>query len=122
MIKTLPITDVGLIAGILGLFFLLVAFYKSIFHKRRTPTDALEHDFKKTTGEDDNQPVRINDPFKGPQAQAPSAPRTANETPQETPPEAETTAHLHAFRHFTPHQKGGALIVPAQADALYKWE
>ena len=30
----LPISDVTLIASVLGVFFLIVAFYKSIFHKR----------------------------------------------------------------------------------------
>lgn len=112
MIAELPFTDVSAIAGVLGLFFLLVAFYKSIFHRRRKPTDALSDNglAPKTNA---NQPIRVNDPFQKLEADTLTAEAKVE-------PDPEPTTHVTAFRQFTPHKKSGT--EPVQTDALYVWE
>lgn len=123
MTATLPLTDVSVIAGILGLFFLLVAFYKSIFHQRRTPPETLA-----TNGErdlvpsSDDQPVRINDPFRKPEAPVPPAsPVPGSAAPVlRTESDPEPTTHVTAFRQFTPRKEGGVQLM--KGDSLYVWE
>lgn len=123
MTTTLPLTDVGMIAGILGLFFLLVAFYKSIFHKRRTPPETLAtNGGRNPVPSSDDQPVRINDPFQQLEAPVPPvSPLPGSAAPQlrtETAPEP--TTHVTAFRQFTPRKEGGVPLM--QDDSLYVWE
>jgi hypothetical protein len=123
MTAALPLTDVGVIAAILGLFFLLVAFYKSIFHQRRKPPDSLV-----TTGDTipvpraDDQPVRINDPFQKPETPAPaSKPAAVSAAPLlRTESDPEPTTHVTAFRQFTPRKEGGMQLL--KDDSLYVWE
>jgi hypothetical protein len=107
MIGAVPFSDVSIIAGVLGMFFLLVAFYKSIFHRRRSPTSLLNPDRVEM---DDNQPIHINDPFK-PLSPPDSKPET---------PEPEEAPHVTAFRQFTP-RKNGEIPMPKD-DAAYVWE
>ena len=117
MTAALPLTDVGVIAGVLGLFFLLVAFYKSIFHRRRTPAEALTDNEAAPGAHGDNQPIRINDPFQKPDAETAAQPAPA---PTQAAPDPEPTANVTAFRQFAPRKEGGP--APAQPDSVYAWE
>jgi hypothetical protein len=58
----IPLSDVTLIASALGIFFLIVAFYKSIFHKRRPKSQAAITAQKPAAQE--NHPVKLADPFQ----------------------------------------------------------
>ncbi len=106
MIGAIPFSDVSIIAGVLGMFFLLAAFYKSIFHRRRPPTTLLNPDSVEI---DDNRPIRINDPF------VPLSPPAPNPTPK-----LEEAPYVPAFRQFTP-RKEGEIPTPKDA-AAYVWE
>ena len=117
MIGAIPFSEVSIIAGVLGLFFLLVAFYKSLFHRRRPPTSLLTPD---TMPVDDNQPIHINDPFKPLSPPAPNPPPPSESFPQPQPPEPEETPYVTAFRQFTP-RKDGEIPMPKD-DAAYVWE
>ena len=111
----LPFSDVGLIAGILGLFFLLVAAYKSLFRPKRTPPEkmidallsgAQPSDDASKGGDADNQPVRVQDPFRA--------------GSDDTPAPTSAAAPIRAFRHFTavPPPDGGKQA-PGET---YVWE
>lgn len=110
MTAALPISDVSAIAAVLGVFFLLVAFYKSIFHRRRRPSDALTHGNKTTSTADDNQSIQVSDPFKQPD----TAPILAQ-------PEPELNNYVTAFRQFTPNREGGD-TEDSKNDSPYVWE
>ena len=122
MTAALPLTDVGVIAGVLGLFFLLVAFYKSIFHRRRTPAEALSENEAAPGTRDDSQPIRINDPFQNPGADPPTAETAAqpDPAPPQAAPDPEPTANVTALRQFTPPQEGGP--APGRTDSGHAWE
>jgi len=65
MTINVPMSDVGLIAGILGVFFLLVAFYKSMFHRSKSPEEvALEAmEQQRLREQEDALKVKISDPY-----------------------------------------------------------
>ncbi len=117
MIGAIPFSDVSIIAGVLGLFFLLVAFYKSIFHRRRPPTTLLDLDRMQM---DDNQPIHINDPFKPLSPPDPNPETQPELSPQPQTPEPEKAPYVTAFRQFTP-RKDGEIPIPKD-DAAYVWE
>jgi hypothetical protein len=56
-IKTM-VSQLTIISSALGVFFMSAAFYKSIFHKRRSP------ELLQNAGFRSNQPIRMVDPFQ----------------------------------------------------------
>jgi hypothetical protein len=118
---TFPISDVAIIAAVLGLFFLAMAFYKSIFHKRRPKTHHAAQ-AARTPAVPENQPVKLSDPFQ--QVSTGSAPpqhpqKTDNPFFPAYPGNGETT--VSAFRQFVP-SKGFDTAASQEPDSIYKWE
>ncbi|HNX35972.1 MAG TPA: hypothetical protein PKM57_15185 [Kiritimatiellia bacterium] len=120
---TIPLSDVTLIATGLGIFFLIVAFYKSIFHKRRPPSHNLPTTALPAPVPSDSQPIKLADPFqqvpvdslplgRKPQAGAssfyPAFPHPAS------PP-------VSAFRQFNPNKDFDA-AASQKNEAAYEWE
>ena len=109
-----PFSDVGIIAVALGLFFILVAAYKSIFHRRRIPPEKmidslLEGDTQKQhNGTADNQPVKVQDPFR----------TLATPPPAALPPPPPTTTS--AFKFFTANSKVNPNT--PSTETTYVWE
>ncbi len=119
----LPISDVTLIAFALGLFFLIVAFYKSIFHKRG-PKTRHTAPLAQPPATPENQPVKLSDPFQ--QVSIGSIPP---QHPQNAgvpfypayPSNGNGGTTVSAFRQFTPNKDFDAAASQA-SDSVYKWE
>lgn len=124
-----PMSDVGIIAGILGAFFLLIAFYKSMFHSRKTPDEmaleAMESQRKKEA--EDALRVNLSNPYtpsavgsvsgeeprdKGADAQASAA--------AAEPEKANRSASLSAFRRLS--SAGNITEVQQRRQDAYEWE
>ena len=119
----LPISDVTLIASVLGVFFLIVAFYKSIFHKRgpktrHTAPSAKPPDTQK------NHPVKLSDPFQQVSIGSipPQHPQNAGSPFYPAyPSNGNEGATVSAFRQFTPN-KNLNMAASQESDSVYKWE
>lgn len=121
--SAVPLSDVTIIAAVLGIFFLIVAFYKSIFHKRRSPTHVPTSTKQAPAGDD--HPIKLADPFQqvsvdsltttAPKAQAPSHtfyPAYPN------PPDAAVSA----FRQFNPNKDFEPSVAATKNESSYEWE
>jgi len=124
MMTKIPLSDVTLIAASLGVFFLIVAFYKSIFHKRRPPTHAVPGHTSDAAAQDDSHPIKLADPFQqvpvdrlplghssqpAPSSFHPLFPQPANPT-------------VSAFRQFNPNKEFESASVSTKNEASYEWE
>jgi|GEM_PF-1483655 len=122
--SAVPLSDVTIIAAGLGVFFLIVAFYKSIFHKRRHPTHVPTPNAPKTVTDD--HPIKLADPFQ--QVPVDSIPPPAPAKPQ-TPPHPFYPAYpnppdasVSAFRQFNPNKDFEQTAASGKNDATYEWE
>lgn len=116
----IPLSDVTLIASALGIFFLVVAFYKSIFHKRKPKTHAALP--TQTPAVPENQPVKLADPFQ--QVPVDSIPlrQAQNGTAPFYPAyPAEGFKTVSAFRQFNPNKEFDP-ATPQKSDSAYEWE
>lgn len=121
----IPFSQVTIIAASLGIFFLIVAFYKSIFHKRRHPTHASITPAAQPARRDD-QPIKLADPFQQVPVDAlplsPSAgqqPSTVSFYPS-LPKQPDTP--VSAFRQFNPKKDFETTLTSPKNDTSYEWE
>jgi len=126
--STIPFSDITLIAAALGVFFLIVAFYKSIFHKRKAPSKTTPQAAKKNISmpAGDDQPVKLADPFQ----QVPvdsihehkaAAKPSASFYPAY--PESAENPAVSAFRQFNPRKDfAPAPAATAKSETSYEWE
>lgn len=123
-----PMSDVGIIAGILGAFFLLIAFYKSMFHSRKTPDemalDAMEAQ-RKAEAEEALR-VNLSNPYTPPALGAAPAeePKDSLEV-QAASAGSESEKHnrssaLSAFRRLS--SAGNITEVQQRRQDVYEWE
>ena len=118
----IPLSDVPLIASALGIFFLVVAFYKSIFHKRKPKTQAAMTAQKPAAQE--NQPVKLADPFQ----QVPVDSIPLRQQPQNGAAPfypaypADGFKTVSAFRQFNPNKEFETAVAAQKPDAAYEWE
>ena len=118
-----PLSDVTIITVALGVFFLVVAFYKSIFHKRSQPAHTTLNQSQSSAPRDD-QPVKLADPFQ----QAPADATAQDKKPQQ--PAATfypaypkpTTPTVSAFRQFNPQKEIDPASAPSKNESTYEWE
>ena len=122
--NSLPLSEVTIITTALGVFFLLIAFYKSIFHKRRSPTHISTP--STTVLHDDNQPVKLSNPFKTPDSnKQQTTPDNASASLSFYPayPKAgDAGAGVSAFKPFTPLPKNDATNADNKNETDYLWE
>lgn len=110
-----PMSDVGIIAGVLGAFFLLMAFYKSLFRTKKPPEEvALEAmEAQKKREAEEAKRVKISNPY------VPPAP--VPETPPPVPVPAAAPAPAPAVPAPKPAEAAApAPVVPAAAPAAAK--
>lgn len=118
----IPMSDVGMITGILGAFFLLVAFYKSLFHSRRPPEEvAIEAmEAQRERDKEDALRVNISDPF----AQTSLEDEAQEASQHSDTPKADNDPKplpvLSAFRQLAPTGVLGEISV--KNTDLYQWE
>ena len=114
-VSNLTIISIGL-----GIFFMSAAFYKSIFHKRRSPAKpSAPQPFRS------DEPVTLGDPF---QPQTSTESRSPSPAPQPTtadpfsefPPESAPT--VSAFRQVPSAWSGAASGDGAAKSDVYEWE
>ena len=121
----IPLSDVTIIAAVLGVFFLIVAFYKSIFHKRRSQTQTAVKPAVTVAAPLTNQTIKLADPFQqvpvdhlslaskplqpGPIPYYPTFPQTAS-------------APVSAFRQFNPRKEFETAASPQKNETTYEWE
>lgn len=122
MTINVPMSDVGLIAGILGVFFLLVAFYKSMFHRSKSPEEvALEAmEQQRLREQEESLKVKISDPYV---ALEPGAETSAEVQPQAVPepePVKEPDTAYSAFRQL--NSSGVLESVSRSGSTTYEWE
>ncbi len=107
-LMSVPMSSIALIAGGLGAFFLLMAFYKSLFHTRKTPDEAAAEamEAQRQADAEDALKVKISDPFSATPVEPqkfddPASPPvvTAPDDAQAARPKEKT---LLAFRQLTP--------------------
>jgi len=128
--STIPFSDITLIAAALGIFFLIVAFYKSIFHKRKTPGKSPLTPANKNlpAPAGDDQPVKLADPFQ--QVPVDSIPvRNMEDTAKPAAafypayPESAETSAVSAFRQFNPRKDFAPPSAAApKNETSYEWE
>jgi hypothetical protein len=117
-----PLSEVTVIAAALGIFFLIVAFYKSIFHKR----PPLSHTAKQepaTSKPSEDQPIKLTDPFQ--QIPIDSLQKRQKAAGEDFYPKltATATAGVSAFRQYNPNTGfNPAASASPQDDATYEWE
>ena len=111
MIFTDTISNLTMISITLGIFFMSAAFYKSIFHKRRTPAkNASSPAFRS------DETVRLGDPF-----QTPAAAGNRNAAPfLEFPTNFVPT--VSAFRQISSAWGGTAVGGGSAQTETYEWE
>ena len=122
-----PLSDLTIITVALGIFFLVVAFYKSIFHKRRPPVHTTVNQTQPAVELSEDQPVKLADPYQ----QASANTSTTDQKVQQPAaaiypfyPQA-STATVSAFRQFTPQKEvePSAASQPKEEPApVYVWE
>ncbi|MDD4102371.1 MAG: hypothetical protein PHU80_07030 [Kiritimatiellae bacterium] len=127
--STIPFSDITLIAAALGIFFLIVAFYKSIFHKRKAPHKTTVPVPKKnmTAPAGDDQPVKLADPFQQVPVDSISEHKNAPQKPAASfypaYPAAAESAAVSAFRQFNPHKDfAPSPATSAKNETSYEWE
>lgn len=120
MTINVPMSDVGLIAGILGVFFLLVAFYKSMFHRSKSPEEvALEAmEQQRLREQEESLKVKISDPYVALDPGPPSDPQPEAAPEPESVKEADTA--YSAFRQLNP--AGVLESVSRSGSTTYEWE
>jgi hypothetical protein len=120
MTINVPMSDVGLIAGILGVFFLLVAFYKSMFHRSKSPEEvALEAmEQQRLREQEESLKVKISDPYVALDPGPPSDPQPEVAPELESVKEADTA--YSAFRQLNP--AGVLESVSRSGSTTYEWE
>jgi hypothetical protein len=116
----IPLSDVTLITAALGLFFLIVAFYKSIFHKRKPKAHAA---LAEAAAPREHLPVKLADPFQ--QVSVDSIPPKSAQAPADAPfypayPSPNGFKTVSAFRQFNPNKEFAAAAQKPEAD--YEWE
>ena len=120
----MPLSDVTMIATILGVFFLIVAFYKSIFHKRRSPEQSIPTQTPATAALRDDQPVKLADPFQ----QVPVDSIPLNHKAQPNAPwffpayPQPTEASVSVFRQFNPKKEFESTLPSPKNETAYEWE
>lgn len=111
--RNVPVSDVTIIAAVLGVFFLLMAFYKSIFHRRlRKKPDAADTA--------DSQPVVLKDPFQQISLDQIPDKKQRDSYPLYLPTPTSDPATTSVFRIFNPHRSSGDITPRAQD--TYEWE
>ncbi len=120
-----PLSDVTVIAAVLGIFFLIVAFYKSIFHKRRTSSHGSHPHSAATATTRDDQPVKLANPFQ--QVPVDTLPLNVKQSQQSSPSFYPAFPHspnqsVSAFRQFNPNKEFNAASSPDKNEAAYEWE
>ncbi|NLC80650.1 MAG: hypothetical protein GX748_05655 [Lentisphaerae bacterium] len=114
----------------MGIFFLIVAFYKSIFHKRKTPGKSPLTPANKNlpAPAGDDQPVKLADPFQQvPVDSIPDRKTATREKPASSfypayPESAEASA-VSAFRQFNPRKDFAPPSAAApKNETSYEWE
>ncbi len=120
MTINVPMSDVGLIAGILGVFFLLVAFYKSMFHRSKSPEEvALEAmEQQRQREQEEALKVKISDPYVVAESQEDESVESESE-PVPQPVKEPDTAYS-AFRQLNP--AGILESVSRTGSTTYEWE
>lgn len=124
-----PMSDVGIIAGILGAFFLLIAFYKSMFHARKTPDemalDAMETQQKKEAEE--ALRVNLSNPYTPSEFGAVVTEEPLEKMPEQQPQKTDSEAEKHsrssslsAFRRLS--SAGNITEVQGRRQDVYEWE
>ena len=121
----IPLSQVTIIAASLGIFFLIVAFYKSIFHKRRHPTHASITPAAPPARRDD-QPIKLADPFQ--QVPVDALPLSPGAQQQPNPASfypslpKQSDTPVSAFRQFNPKKDFESVITSPKNDTSYEWE
>ncbi|MDX9867970.1 MAG: hypothetical protein RBT78_08600 [Kiritimatiellia bacterium] len=127
-IANIPLSQVTIIATALGIFFLIVAFYKSIFHKRRRIANGTKSEAApQPSPKREEQPIRLADPFQQvPVDQLPLGGTAATPTPQPSPfyPSQlkPVDNSVSAFRQFNPKKEFEAAIASSKNETTYEWE
>lgn len=120
----IPFSEVTVIATTLGLFFLIVAFYKSIFHKRQSPNHTVLSNGQ--SPKRNAQPIKLADPFQqvsadalahGPNAQ----PSTKTAAFYPSLPKSSDPS-FSVFRQFNPNTNFDAPSAAQKNDSSYEWE
>jgi len=117
-----PMSDVGMIAGVLGAFFLLIAFYKSLFHTRKPPEEvaieAMEAQRKRE--KEEALRVSISDPFAQTPVETVVEEPAAKPESQKSAEEVKPAPVFSAFRQLAPTGVLGEIT--AKSSDLYQWE
>ena len=123
----IPVSEVTVIASILGLFFLIVAFYKSVFHKRMPPTQAaLQPRPAPDVQAEDEQPIKLSDPFQ--QVPIDVIPPPAKKNQQDDNAafypkiQQASSSQVSAFRQYNPNSHFSDSEPASQNNATYEWE
>lgn len=118
----IPMSDVGMITGFLGAFFLLIAFYKSLFHSRKRPEEmAIEAmETQRKLEKEEALRVNISDPFAQTalETDAQEAPRLSE--PQKADSDPKPSPAFSAFRQLAPTGELGEITV--KNSDIYQWE
>lgn len=118
----IPMSDVGMITGFLGAFFLLIAFYKSLFHSRRHPEEvALEAmEAQRKNDKEDALRVNISDPFAQTSLESNTQEALQNSDTPKVDSDPKPAPVLSAFRQLAPTGMLGEITV--KNSDLYQWE
>lgn len=118
----IPMSDVGMITGFLGAFFLLIAFYKSLFHSRRPPEEvALEAmETQRKNEQEEALRVNISDPFAQTSLEVTAPEVSLNSDTPKVNSDPKPSPVLSAFRQLAPTGMLGEITV--KNSDLYQWE
>jgi hypothetical protein len=124
MMANIPFSEVTIIAALLGFFFLLVAFYKSIFHKRVPPSEAaLQPSAAPRITEE--QPVKLSDPFQQVPVDAlpqPSQSHAGDNAAFYPKIQQASSAQVSAFRQYNPNAFFDESALASKNTMTYEWE
>lgn len=104
-----------IIAGVLGVFFLIIAMAKSLGRKKTSQLYIPGT----SKPQDDSEEVKLSDPFSSPKA--PAAGRTAERPGEKTASPASGKVENSAFKQFAP-DSSTISEVRARNDSDYQWE
>jgi hypothetical protein len=118
----IPMSDVGMITGILGAFFLLVAFYKSLFHSRRPPEEVAIEAMEAQRERDKEEALRVNisDPFAQTSLEDETQKASQHSDTPKVDNDPKPSSVLSAFRQLAPTGVLGEITV--KNSDLYQWE
>jgi len=124
MMTNIPFSQVTIIATTLGVFFLIVAFYKSIFHKRQSPHNTTLSNVQ--VPKRNAQPIKLADPFQQVSADAlahssNSQPSTKTAAFYPSLPKSSDPS-FSVFRQFNPNMNFDAPATALKNDTSYEWE